>query len=103
MMRPAMKHAFAPLAALAAGLLMTAAAQAFTIEGGPGSSDASSKWQDLDTAKPKADQPDSRFKSENGLTSFKSGNSTFYFGNERSFDQRYSTENMFNPYARDGR
>jgi hypothetical protein len=97
MMRTAMKHAFAPLAALAAGLLMTAAAQAFTIEGGPGSADASSKWQDLDTAKPKADQPDSRFKSENGLTSFKSGNSTFYLGNERSFD------NLFNPYARDGR
>lgn len=79
------------------------AAYAFTIEGGPGASGSVSKWQDLDLPKAKALDPDSRFKSENGAMEFKSGGGTFYFGPERSFDQRYDTKNLFDPYARDGR
>jgi hypothetical protein len=34
---------------------------------------------------------------------FKSGSGTFYFGPQRSIDQRYDTQNIFDPYARDGR
>ena len=79
------------------------AAHAFTVEGGPGAGGLSTNWQDLDTPKAKALDPDSRFKSENGGMQFKSGDSTFYFGPQRSFDQRYDTQNIFDPYARDGR
>ena len=90
--------------AFAAGLLAPAVAQAFTIEGGPGSTAGGSNWRDLDIPKPQADHPaDSRFKSENGVTTFKQGNSTFYFGTRPSFDQRYNTNNLFYPYARTGR
>jgi hypothetical protein len=80
----------------------TGAAHAFTIEGGPGAASGSA-WQDLDLPKAKALDPDSRFKSDNGTMEFKSGSGTFYFGPQRSFDQRYDTKNIFDPYARDGR
>jgi hypothetical protein len=33
----------------------------------------------------------------------KQGNSTLQFGGQQSFGQRYNTDNIFNPYARDGR
>jgi hypothetical protein len=36
-------------------------------------------------------------------SAIKQGNGTFQFGGQRSFDQRYNTDNIFNPYARDGR
>ena len=90
------------LAAATLTFALAGAAHAFTIEGGPDSSGPSSKWQDLDTAKRAAD-PDSRFKTDEDGTKFKSGNSTFYFGPQRSLDQRYDTNNLFDPYARDGR
>jgi len=92
-------------------LLMTAvlsvagvgAAHALTIEGGPGAGASGSAWQDLDMPKAEKFDPDSRFKSDNGGMQFKSGNGTFYFGPQRSLDQRYDTQNIFDPYARDGR
>ncbi len=90
-------------AAMAFGLLLSGAAHAFTIEGGPGASGTTSNWKDLDLPKAKALDPDSQFKSENGGAEFKSGSGTFYFGPARSFDQRYDTNNLFDPYARDGR
>ena len=90
-------------AAFAAGLLASASAQAFTIEGGPGSTAGGSNWRDLDMPKPQVDQPDYRFKSENGVTTLKQGNSTLYFGTKPSFDQKYNPSNLFDPYARDGR
>ncbi len=95
-----------PLRALATAgfvMLISGAAQAFTIEGGPGANGLSTNWQDLDMPKAKAFDPDSRFKSENGGMEFKSGSGTFYFGPQRSFDQRYDTKNIFDPYERDGR
>lgn len=90
-------------AAAAFALLISGSAHAFTIEGGPGASGLSTNWKDLDMPKAKALDPDSRFSSENGRTEFKSGDSTFYFGPARSFDQRYDTNNLFDPYARNGR
>ena len=47
--------------------------------------------------------PVNRFGSENGQTTIKQGNSTLQFGNQQSFGQRYNNENLFNPYAREGR
>ena len=47
--------------------------------------------------------PVNRFGNENGQATIKQGNSTFQFGNQQSFGQRYNTDNIFNPYARDGR
>jgi hypothetical protein len=87
----------------AASLAITGAAHAFTVEGGPGASGPTSNWKDLDLPKAKALDPDSRFNTENGGAEFKTGNGTFYFGPARSFDQRYDTRNLFDPYARDGR
>jgi hypothetical protein len=91
------------LLSAALGLGCASAAHAFTIEGGPGAGGATTNWTDLDVPKAKALDPDSRFKSENGGMEFKSGSGTFYFGPQRSFDQRYDTKNIFDPYARDGR
>jgi hypothetical protein len=95
--------AFALLAGVGASLVTAPAARAFTFEAGQGGASGGSNWRDLDLPKPQADQPDSRFKSENGVTTFKQGNSTFFFGSRPSFDQRYNTNNLFDPYARDGR
>jgi hypothetical protein len=82
---------------------LAGAAQAFTIEGGPGAAGTTSNWKDLDLPKAKAVDPDSRFNTDNGRVEFKSGSSNFYFGPQRGFDQRYDTNNLFDPYAREGR
>jgi hypothetical protein len=37
------------------------------------------------------------------MSTMKQGNTTFQFGSQRSFDQRYNTNNLFDPYAREGR
>jgi hypothetical protein len=94
--------AFAVLAGVAIAVVTTPTARAFTLQDGQGGA-SGSNWRDLDLPKPKADEPDSRFKSENGLTTFKQGNSTIYFGSRPSFDQKYNPSNLFDPYARDGR
>ena len=39
----------------------------------------------------------------NGQSTMQQGNTTFQFGSQRSFDQRYNTNNLFDPYAREGR
>jgi hypothetical protein len=33
----------------------------------------------------------------------KQGNTTLQFGQQRSFNERYNTNNLFDPYAREGR
>jgi hypothetical protein len=94
---------FAVLAGVATVLVTAPAARAFTLQDGQGNTSGGSNWRDLEMPKPKADEPDSRFKSENGLTTYKQGNSTFFFGSKPSFDQKYNPSNLFDPYARDGR
>ena len=91
-------------AAFLAALGAASVAQAFTIQGAGGSSGGQG-FMDLD--KPAA-PPDrlgtgSRLDSENGMSTMKQGNTTFQFGSQRSFDQRYNTNNLFDPYAREGR
>jgi len=93
----------AMLAGVTIALVTAPAARAFTLQDGQGNASGGSNWRDLELPKPKADEPDSRFKSEDGVTSFKQGNSTFYFGNRPSFDQKYNPSNLFDPYARNGR
>ena len=58
---------------------------------------------DKPAAAPDRMAPVNRFGNENGQATIKQGNSTFQFGNQQSFGQRYNTDNIFNPYARDGR
>jgi hypothetical protein len=87
----------------AATFAVAGAAQAFTIEGGPGSNGPSTNWKDLDLPKARALDPDSRFSTESGRTEFKTGSGSFYFGNQQSFEQKYNSNNLFDPYAREGR
>ncbi|HET9715602.1 MAG TPA: hypothetical protein VFP60_05395 [Pseudolabrys sp.] len=78
-------------------------AQAFTIEDSNGPVGGQS-YLDLDKpATQDRNVPVSRFGTEGSQTTLRQGNTTLQFGQQRSFDQRYSTDNIFNPYARDGR
>jgi len=100
---PATTRAFVTAAAVFAALCAVPGAKAFTIEdqGGARSGQA---FMDLD--KPAASDrhtPVSPFNSDTGQTTVKQGNTTFQFGQQRSFSDRYNTENMFNPYTREGR
>ena len=100
----AMSRACNAAAIVFAAAFMASAAQAFTVQdsngpvGGQGYLDF-----DKPTAPPDRMAPVNRFGNENGQTTIKQGNGTFQFGGQRSFDQRYNTDNIFNPYARDGR
>jgi len=95
--------AFVAAAVFLAAMYAFPAAQAFTIENQGGG--AGQGFLDLDkpTAPPDRLAPASRFSNENGQTTIKDGNSTFRFGQQRSFSDRYSTKNLFDPYAREGR
>src|SRR5690242_7555410 len=93
--------AFAVTAALLLALGAAPGAQAFTIENQGGASGGQG-FTDLDkpAAAPDRHAPSSPFSSNNGQTSVKQGNTTFQFGQQRSFSDRYNTDNIFNPYAR---
>jgi len=108
MLRATMKlrasyRAFIAGAACLAALYAVPGAQAFTIED-QGGARGGQGFMDLD--KPAA-APDrhavSPFNSGDGQTSVKQGNSTFQFGQQRSFSDRYNTDNIFNPFTREGR
>ena len=91
-------------AALAAALLAAAAARAFTYQSAaPGDRGANLNYTDPDqNLAPKSDGS-SRF--DNGSTGSNQSGFTMQFnqGGERSFDQRYNANNMFDPFAREGR
>ena len=101
--RHAMSGAVIAAACLAA-ISFVPSARAFTMQDANGQSGGQG-YLDLDkpAAAPDRMAPVSRFGSENGQTTYKSGNGTFQFGQQRSFEQKYNTENIFNPYTRDGR
>jgi len=103
-----MKHTLAVLsaAALAAALLAAPAAQAFTFQGNaPGDSGGAKNYVDpMDNVAPQAQDSGSRFDGR-GTIPQQDG---FYFGAGRtsdpgSFDQRYNSNNLFDPFAREGR
>ena len=99
-----MSRAFTIAAVAVAAVFVVSAAQAFTVGdangpvGGQGYIDF-----DKPGAVPDRMAPVSRFGNENGQTTIKQGNGTFQFGGQQSFGQRYNTDNIFNPYTRDGR
>jgi|SRR5882672_11433362 len=86
--------------AAAFGLIAAAPAQAFEFQNGDGTSvNSRTNLLDLDR-KAAPDKPASKFDESNGI---KQGNFYLKFNNQGSFEQRYSTENLFDPVARDGR
>ena len=90
-------------AACAVALAGAGVAQAFTLTDQDGNSGGSgSMFLDRDGKTRASDAPASRF--GNGTTTIQQGNGTLRFGgNSGSFNQRYNTNNLFDPYARDGR
>jgi len=100
----ATSSAFIAAAAFLATLRAVSGAQAFTIENQGGASGGQG-YVDMDKPAPAPDRltPVSPFNTDNGQTTIKQGNSTFQFGQQRSFNERYNTNNLFDPYAREGR
>ena len=101
----AMSRACTGAAIVFAAAFMASAAQAFTVQdsngpvGGQGYIDF-----DKPGAAPDRMAPVNRFGNENnGQTTIKQGSGTFQFGAQQSFGQRYNTDNIFNPYTREGR
>jgi len=92
-------------AALAAGLLAAPPAQAFTFQGqAPGDSGAKAYVDPMQNVSPQAQDRGSQFDNRSTIPQ----QDGFYFGAGRStepgsFDQRYNSNNLFDPYAREGR
>jgi hypothetical protein len=97
-------RAFVAAAVLLAALSATSSAKAFTIEdqGGPGGGRG---FADMDKPAGAPDRmaPVSPFNTDSGQTTMKQGSTTLQFGQQRSFNERYNTNNLFDPYAREGR
>jgi hypothetical protein len=83
-------------AAFGLAVLAAPAAQAFTMDNQANTNaDGTARYTD----------PDARFSGNgggDGQTVLRQGNTTFHFGQGQSFDQRYSTDNLFNPNGRPG-
>jgi hypothetical protein len=99
----AISCAYAAAAVVAATVFVAPTAQAFTIQDSNGPTGGQG-YLDLDrpAAPPDRMAPVSRF-GDSGQTTVKQGNATFQFGQQRSFEQKYNTDNIFNPYMREGR
>jgi hypothetical protein len=97
-------RAFIAVVALLTGLYAVSGAHAFTIENQGGVSGGQG-YVDLDrpAATPDRHTPVSPYNTDNSGTTIKQGNGTFQFGQQRSFNERYNTNNLFDPYAREGR
>jgi hypothetical protein len=84
-------------AAFGLALLATPAARAFTMDNSSNTNaDGSARYTD----------PDEKFSgssSNNGQTVLKQGNTTFHFGGQQSFDQRYDSNRMFDTLGGPGR
>jgi len=96
--------AFVVTAALLVALCAASGAQAFTFENQAGPSGGQG-FKDTDNTATVPDRhvPVSPFGSTNGQTTVKQGNTTLQFGGQRSFGDRYNSDNIFNPYTREGR
>ena len=89
------RHRLAVLAAaFGLALLAAPAAHAFTIDNQSNTnSDGTARYTD----------PDARFSNPgNGQTTIQQGNTTFRFGQQGSFGQRYDSNRMFDPLGRPG-
>lgn len=106
-----MKHdtqrfALVAAAALAAAVIAAPAAQAFTFErNAPGDNGAALNYTDpMENLAPKT-QGSAGFDEKGGTRTFNDGNFTVQFHNSGSagFNQRYNANNLFDPFAREGR
>jgi hypothetical protein len=90
------------VAAATIGLTLSAigAAQAFTFEGQNAGDGGNQGFTDLQMPG-KSDAQTSHFNT--GGHTLRDGNATFQFGSRPSFDQRYNPNNLFDPFAREGR
>lgn len=81
-------------AAFGLAALAAPAAQAFTMDNQANTNaNGAARYTD----------PDERFSgSGDGQTVLRQGNTTFQFGQPQSFEQKYSTDRMFNPNGRPG-
>ncbi|MEJ2375344.1 MAG: hypothetical protein P8Y71_07925 [Pseudolabrys sp.] len=101
------RFALAAATALAVAVLAAPAAQAFTFErNAPGDNGAALNYTDpMENLAPKSD--DSRSFDENGTTrTLHDGNFSVQFHSSSgtsSFNQRYNPNNLFDPFAREGR
>lgn len=100
----ATSRAFLTAAAFLTALHAVSGAHAFTIEDQGGASGGRG-YVDLDkpAAAPDRLAPVSPFNTDSSGSTIKQGNATFQFGQQRSFNERYNTNNLFDPYAREGR
>jgi len=105
MTRHATSRALIAAAALLATLYAAPGAKAFTIEDQGGGARSGQAFTGTDKPATPSDRhvPVSPFNTDNGQTTMKQGNTTLQFGQQRSFNERYNTDNMFNPYTREGR
>ena len=89
-------------ALLGAGLMMAPAARAFTMQdqnGNLSTDDQSFLYPDRGAASAGSGQTKG-FKQEDGVTTFKDGNTTFQFGRRPSFEERYNTNHLFDPLGK---
>jgi len=88
------RHLTVLAAAFGLVLLAAPAARAFTIDNqGNSNANGSARYTD----------PDERFSGGgDGKTVIHQGNATIQFGQGQSFEQKYSTDRMFNPIGRPG-
>jgi hypothetical protein len=93
---------FAIMAAATIGSMLIAisGAGAFTFEGQGDGNRNTQGFTDLQL--PGASNSQSSL-SDPDKNEIKSGNTTFQFGTRPSFDQRYNSNNLFDPFAREGR
>jgi len=101
-MTPLSRLALLPAAALTFALLAAPAAQAFTYENKASGDSAASGL--APGARPYVD-PDEQLDAKkgfdsNGATSIGQGGVTLQFGHERSFDEKYNPNDLFNPLSR---
>ena len=99
-----MSRAFTIAAIAFAAVFVASAAQAFTMQdpNGPVGGQGYVEF-DKPAAAPDRHGTGKSLRQRERPDHLKQGNSTFQFGGQQSFGQRYNTDNIFNPYARDGR
>ena len=100
------RFALLAAAALAAALFAAPAAQAFTFErNAPGDGGAQLNYTDpMENLLPKSDDGGANFNGHG--TVYQQGGVTVHMnqsGSFQSFDQRYNPNNLFDPFAREGR
>lgn len=84
-------------ALLGAALLAAPAAQAFTMQDESAGSATGQSFLYPDRGVATDSGQTQGFKQDNGITTFKDGNTSFRFGHRPSFDQTYNTDHIFDP------